>query len=212
MNRAVTWLTAGAALLLSACAGLEPEPAPESAASFEAHASRLRAITHWEMRGRIAIDTGTEARQGRFTWWQEGDSLRVLIRGPLGAQAVEISGDGRLLSLRSRRETRTLHDPETQLSEMLGWWLPITSLPNWLLGLPDPRFPAESAIVDAALLRGLDQRAWTVSYAEYQNQGPVVIPSGITFKHAPLELVVTIDDWVAGTGSSLELDASRRAQ
>ena len=212
MIPAANRLSVAAALLLAGCAGLQPETPPQSPASFQVHEQRLRAITHWEMRGRIAVDTGTEARQGRFTWWQDGESLRVVIRGPLGSQAVEISGDGELLNLRSRRETRTLEDPETQLSEMLGWWLPITSLPNWLLGLPDPRFPSDSTVIDTALLRDLEQRAWSVSYREYANQGAVTIPSGIVFRHAPLELVVTVDDWVDGTGASLELDGERRAQ
>ncbi|HMB72696.1 MAG TPA: lipoprotein insertase outer membrane protein LolB [Gammaproteobacteria bacterium] len=208
----VNWLCAAAALCLAACASLEPETEPDSDLSYEARENQLRAITQWEMRGRIAVDTGTQARQGRFTWWQDGESLRVVIRGPLGAQSVEISGDGDLLRLRARRETRTLRDPEAQLSELLGWWLPITSLPSWLLGLPDPRFPMEATLVDSALLRGLDQRAWTMTYTQYENRGPVVIPSGITFTHAPLELVVTIDDWVALADTSLELDGGRPAQ
>ena len=206
------WRVTAVVLVLSACTSLEPERPAAPERSFAAHENRLRAITHWEMRGRIAVDTGSEARQGRFTWWQDGESLRVVIRGPLGTQAVQIDGDREALRLRARRQTRTLSDPETQLSEMLGWWLPISSLPSWLLGLPDPRFPATSAVIDAELLRDLNQRAWRVSYTDYAQQGSTPIPAGITFTHAPLQLVVTVDEWVDRTGASLELDGERRAQ
>jgi outer membrane lipoprotein LolB len=97
--------------------------------------------------------------------------------------------------VRSRRETRVLTDPETQLSELLGWWLPISSLSSWLLGLPDDRFAAESTILDGGLLQGLEQRNWVMRYGDYAQREATLIPSGITFTHAPLELVVTIDDW-----------------
>jgi outer membrane lipoprotein LolB len=211
MKSAALRLTATAVMLASGCAGLDTEapPAPES--TFAENARELRAITQWEMRGRIAIDTGSEARQGRFTWWQDGESLRLNIRGPLNAGAVEIRGDADSLTVRSRRETRTLSDPELQLSELLGWWLPVTSLPNWLLGLPDPRFP-DASVVDGGRMRDLQQRAWAVRYSGYERHGSVEIPAGMTFSHSSLELVVTVDDWSAGAGSNLELDGGARAQ
>lgn len=211
MKPAASWLLAAAALL-AGCTNLETRPDAPQASSYSDNERELRAITHWQMRGRLAIDTGQDARQGRFTWWQEGESLRLNIRGPLNAGAVEIRGDGEELTVRSRRETRTLSDPELQLSELLGWWLPVTSLPDWLLGLPDPRFARTTAVIDAGRLRDLAQREWTIQYTQYQQHGDVAIPAAITFTHGTLELVVTVDDWSVQTEPNLELDGDARAQ
>jgi outer membrane lipoprotein LolB len=184
------------AMLLGGCV---TPPAPDSpdtpGRSWKQREDALRLVRTWEMRGRIAIDTGSEARQARFTWWQDGESLRLNVRGPLNAGAVEIRGDSETLTLRHRRETRTLTDPEYQLSELLGWWLPVTSLPNWLLGLPDERYPIAEITLDAARVSTLEQRAWSVRYTDYENRGSADIPGSIMLSHAPLELVVTIDTW-----------------
>jgi len=204
-------LVVAATFVLCSCANVTTEtPAPER--SLEDRSAQLRAVTNWEMRGRIAVDTGSDAWQGRFNWWQDGEALRLVIRGPVGARAVEITGDGSALTVRSRRETRVLDDPETQLSELLGWWMPISSLPSWLLGLPDERFAAESTVLDGGLLRGLEQRNWVMRYGDYAQREAALIPSGITLTHAPLELVVTIDDWSPQSASNLELNVDGRAQ
>jgi outer membrane lipoprotein LolB len=189
-------IASAAAMLLAGCVTPPETQAPGTAdQSFEQREDALRAVRNWEMRGRIAIDTGTEARQARFTWWQEGESLRLNVRGPLNAGAVEIRGDEQSLTLRHRRETRVLTDPELQLSELLGWWLPVTSLQSWLLALPDSRYPIAEITLKDARLQTLQQRAWFLRYADYKNQAAADIPASITLSHAPLELVVTIDAW-----------------
>lgn len=186
-----------AAALLGGCAATDTQPPAPAQISFDERARALRAVQNWEMRGRIAVATGTDegSWQGRFTWWQEAESLRVVIRGPLNTRPVEITGDGSQLRVRIRRETRVLEDPEAELSELLGWWLPITSLPSWLLGLPDDRYTVDAFVADRALPNAIGQRAWDIQYADYELHGAASIPSAVRLAHAPLELVVTVDEW-----------------
>ena len=202
----VSWsrLAAVAALILSGCVTPDTDSAGPAPATLEERSRLLSGVPNWEMRGRIAVDTGTEdgAWQGRFTWWQDAEALRVFIRGPLNSRPVEISGDGDQLTLRMRRETRVLEDPEAELSDLLGWWLPITSLPSWLLGLPDDRFAVATMVLDEARLNALEQRAWEIQYSAYEFQGAAEIPSSVRLVNEPLELVVTIDDWNAVTPDS----------
>jgi outer membrane lipoprotein LolB len=201
MKKSLSRLSAVAALLLAGCVTPDSDTAAP-ATTFDERSRQLRAVTNWEMRGRIAVDTGEDAWQGRFTWWQDAAALRVVIRGPLNARPVEISGDGNQLTVRTRRETRVLEDPESELSALLGWWLPISSLPSWLLGLPDDRFAATTMVLDEQKLDTLEQRAWEIEYAEYELQGTALIPSGMRLLNEPLELVVTIDEWNAKSPDS----------
>ena len=177
---------------VSGCATLTTET---DGLDAEARQQRIAKVTSWDLRGRISVDTGEDAFQGRFTWRQNEDQMRLSIRGPLGAGAVEIRGNEDELFVRSRGETWQMQDPELELSSLLGWWMPVSSLRYWLLGTADGRFTQISTIDEHGLLKSLEQRAWKLDYTRYALAGDVLIPRTLELSHAPLELAVTIDDW-----------------
>jgi outer membrane lipoprotein LolB len=186
-----------AAWLLGACATL---PVGTDGLSFEQRRAELAAVETWEMRGRLAIDTGGRAFQGSFNWRQNGETLELGVRGPLGAGVLQVQGAPDALSYTARGETRTLTDPEAELSALLGWWLPVASLPAWLLGLPDATYRATTEPGPDGTLALIDQRLWRVSYASYRlaqsngNRG-VLVPRRIDLTHNDLTLRVTVDAW-----------------
>ena len=185
--------------LLTACARL-PVVATDGR-SLEQRREVLEAVDSWEMRGRLAVDTGDErgAFQGRFSWRQESGSLELVVRSAIGAGVLQVSGPREALMVTHRGETRTLVDPERELSELVGWWLPIGSLPAWLLGLPDPDFRAETEAGADGTLAAFEQRLWRAAYPTYQlaggTQGAVLVPRRIDLSHETLELRLTIDAW-----------------
>jgi outer membrane lipoprotein LolB len=181
-----------AALLSTACATIPEESDGLSAAQ---RLARVSSLGNWEMRGRIAIDTGEDAYQGRFSWWQEDEMMTLLVRGPFGAGSVQISGTPAALVVRTRDGSWLLQDAEYELSALLGWWVPVTSLKWWLFGLPDAEFEANSRRTDNDLLSSLVQRAWTLEYESYQLTNGLLVPRTIDMQHDTLRLVVTIDDW-----------------
>lgn len=178
-------------VVLGGCQTLPLEP---DGLSFAERRDRLEAMPSWQIRGRIAIDTGEDAYQGRFNWWQDRDSLSLLIRGPFGAGSVEIAGTVDELTVRARGDTWVLNDAETELSALLGWWVPVASLKDWLLGYPDANYDART-VMAGTVLGGLEQRAWRLDYSEYQNAHGVLVPRRIDLRYESLRLVVTIDDW-----------------
>jgi outer membrane lipoprotein LolB len=187
-----------AALLLAACA---TQPVGTDGLSFDARRRALEGVDAWQMRGRLAVDTGERAFQGRFDWKQDADALDLAVRSPLGAGILEVAGAPEALTVTARGETRTLSNPETELSELLGWWLPIGSLPAWLLGLPDSGFQAVTQAGADGTLAGLEQRLWRVTYPTYQLAQTATAPSGlllprrIDLEHGTLKLRLTIDAW-----------------
>jgi outer membrane lipoprotein LolB len=194
-----------AALALSGCASL-PSVGSDGL-SYDDRRTRLEAVSAWEMRGRIAVETADGGGQARFYWLQNGDALELVVRGPFGGGVLRVSGTPRELTVTSRGDTRVLDDPETQLSEVVGWWLPVTSLHAWLLGFPDRQFPAEADVGPEGTLRALDQRLWRLDYATYQlgsdqlgaapaaDGASVLVPRRIDLAHGDLRVRLTIDDW-----------------
>ena len=191
-----------AAMVLSACATL---PSGTDGRDLAQRRETLASVASWEMRGRLVVDTGERAVQGRFNWRQDDDALELTVRGLLGAGSLQVAGRADALTVTARGETRTLTDPEAELSELVGWWLPIASLPHWLLGFPDPGFRAATEPGADGTLSALDQRLWQVAYPTYQlgtvagNADTVLVPRRIDLTHGELALRLTIDDWQAAS-------------
>lgn len=185
-------LAAGIAVVLGACAHVPPA---DDGLSFEARHARLQGVTAWEMRGRLAIETSDEAHLARFRWVQDDGELSLNVRGPFGAGSFEIEGTPPRLTVTARGDTWRLYDAETELSEWLGWWLPIESLSAWLLGAPDPEYATSSRVARDDALAAFEQRRWRVRYTEYMLAGELLIPHEIAFRHRDLAIDLTIDEW-----------------
>ena len=185
------------ALALTACARM---PVLDDGLGFEARQAALTAIPDWDIRGGIAVDDGERAYQARFSWQQRGEALELVVRSRVpGTRSFRIAGDETSLAVESRGETEVLTDPELQLSGMLGWWMPVTSAEHWLLGRPDPDYPAVPSTGTNATLARLDQREWQIAYEEYQMAEGRLVPRIIRLTHAPLELTLRILDWESAT-------------
>lgn len=193
-------VAAVAALLLGGCAHL---PVGGDGLSFEERRMRLEALEHWEMRGRLAVDTPERGGfQGSFQWRQAGEALTLAVRGPLGGGVLRVAGTPEALEVTARGETWSLADPERELSEMLGWWLPVTSLRDWLLGLPDRAYRVRAEPGPDGVLETLEQRLWQLDYVTYQLREDVLIPRRIDMSHGALRVRLTVDSWRPATEGS----------
>ena len=99
-----------AAATLAACARL---PVGTDGRSLAERRDTLDSVASWELRGRLTIDTGDRAVQGRFNWQQDDDALELVVRNALGAGILRVTGRPDALTVTARGETRTLTDPET---------------------------------------------------------------------------------------------------
>jgi len=178
--------------LVAGCATLPPGGDDMSYAQRRDH---LAQIDTWELRGRIAVNTGEQAFQGRFQWSQHPERLALSVRGPLGTNVLRVSGPRDSLTIEARGEVWTLEAPESQLSELVGWWLPVTSFPSWLLGIPDPAYAARERMSRDGVLESLAQRLWQLDYASYQLVAGVLIPRRIDLRHDQLEFRIVVDSW-----------------
>jgi outer membrane lipoprotein LolB len=197
----MTWravCAASAAALLGACTTL---PSGSDGRSLEQRRETFEAVAAWSMRGRLVVDTGDRGFQGSFNWRQNGDELELIVRGPLRNGVLRVEGRPDALSVTARGETHRLTDPEAELSELIGWWLPVASLPNWLLGLPDREFRAVTMPGADGTLASLEQRLWRADYPEYgltaldATGNEVLVPRRVELTHETLTLTLTIDDW-----------------
>jgi outer membrane lipoprotein LolB len=188
-----------AAAVLGACATV-PTTGSDGR-SLEQRREVLAGVAAWSMRGRLVVDSGDRGFQGSFNWRQRGDELELVVRGPLRNGVLRVEGRPDALTVTARGETHVLSDPEAELSELIGWWLPVASLPDWLLGLPDRDFRAVTVPGADGTLAALEQREWRADYTEYGLTAldgaatEVLVPRRVELTHAALALTLTIDEW-----------------
>ena len=190
------WRGAAAALMacaaLSGCASLRPGSDEMTYAERREHLGMLEA---WDLSGRIAVRNGEQAFQGRFRWSQRPDDLELVLRSPIGTNVMRVSGPLDQLMLEARGEQYSLEDPEAQLSALIGWWVPVTSFPSWLLGIPDPAYAARERLSPDGMLASLEQRLWRVDIANYQLAEGVLVPRRLDLRHDALDLRVVVDSF-----------------
>jgi len=182
----------GAMLLASGCVH---QAVVDDGLNFSQRQARLAATTQWSSAGRINIDTGQDSVSGRVSWQQQDDRLRLEIRGFLGARSFRIEGSPQELIVTERGEAHVLTDPEIELSDMFGWWLPVTSLEYWLLGRTDPGFPSTVDRGPGGTIAALEQRSWHIDYEEYQLAASLLVPRRLTLSYRSLVLKLLITDW-----------------
>ena len=176
----------GAALLLGGCAH---DAALDDNLTYAERQDRLSAIGDWDLSGQLIVDTGERRDRVRVAWEQRAERLRLTVRGTvIGAGTVRVEGDATGLVIEARGETRVLDDPEAELSNELGWQLPVMSLDSWLLGQPDRAYPSDVDRGPAGTVATLRQRDWTVDYEEYQLADGVLVPRVVALSHGSLSL------------------------
>ena len=176
----------GAALLLTGCVHV---PTVDDGLAVEERSVRLAALADWNLSGQLVVDTGERRDRVRISWEQRGENLRLTVRGAvIGGGSIRVTGDAERLVIEGRGESRVLTDPEADLSRELGWPLPVMSLENWLLGLPDAAYPAREDRGPAGVLASLTQRDWRIDYDEYQLAAGLLVPGAMTLTHESLEL------------------------
>ena len=192
-------LLLSAAVLLDGCALRRPQALP--GVDWAQRRERLLALDAWQARGRIAVKADSGGGQGNLQWEQQGAQARIRVSGPFGAGAYEIRWDPRTLTVSSRNGefSRDYAGPDAAeqfLTEQLGWSFPAASTRYWLLGVPDPGFPAQETFAPDGQLVALDQNGWAVTYDRYTDQSSLPMPAKITLQNSRARVRLVIDRWI----------------
>jgi len=199
-GQALAWV------MLLWCAGCAaPSVRPPDAVLDQAwrrHAATLTPISHWELRGRLAVQTDSRGGQATVTWVRADRRQSIQLNGPLGRGVVRVTQDERGARLEdSNRRMIEAGDAEQLVAEYTGWQLPIVYLDWWLRGLPVPELEAQRELDDQGRLRVLHQQDWTVRYQSYTRFDGYDLPSRMSVARgaAPpqpaIEVRFVIDRW-----------------
>jgi outer membrane lipoprotein LolB len=177
-----------AASLLAGCTTLpgRPLPARQQVGDFAL-----------EARFALRINTPGEAVQssgGRLSWQQKNGRSRLLLSNPLGFGIAEIESTPGHATLRTANgETRESDNPDSLLEEVTGQRLPVSRLPDWLLGRSTDPTKIQRDFLGRP--QQLLDAGWQVDYT-YDNAAAEALPSVLKLnRNGEIELRLRIEEW-----------------
>ena len=173
MNRSLKWLASlPACLLLCACVHLgEPRvtgPRPERSS-----------IAGFALEGRLSVKQGDHSYQAGVQWTHEPGAEKILLTGPLGQGLAELesTAEGARL-ITSDQKVLAAANADALALELLGFDLPLSALPDWVLGRSHP--------VDG----------WQVQVLRYESEDANALPLLLELQRGDdLTVRIKIDEW-----------------
>jgi outer membrane lipoprotein LolB len=189
--------------LCVACAAPVLRPSADRIeALWAAHEAATRPLSHWELRGRLAVQADDRGGQASLVWVREGGRHSIRLNGPLGRGVVRVTQDESGARLQdSEQRVFEAANAEELLFRYTGWRLPISDLDWWVLGLPIPGVAADRALDDAGRLQTLRQDGWVVRYEKYATVDGYDLPDRLQLTHAAdtdapeMRVRLVIDHW-----------------
>ncbi|MBT8421182.1 MAG: lipoprotein insertase outer membrane protein LolB [Gammaproteobacteria bacterium] len=213
------------AILLTACTTM-PEFSwltdQDSDAAWRARSSKLDNIHEWSATGRIAINMEDEAWNVGVHWRQQQDDYRIRFNAPLSSGSAQITGGPDGVTLMSAdHKTFSAADPESLLSEVMGWHIPVSGLRYWILGMPEANTPVDGVKTDLdGKLRQMEQSGWNIRYLSYRRIEDFELPVWLVLENASLNARIRVSSWALSADSAdkpgepepIEHDVSAAAQ
>ncbi len=180
-------------LLLGGCATLPPPAAP---IPWAQNLAQLRAISEFDLQGRLAAATGTEGFSAGLRWRQRDQAATIDLSAPLGFGAAHIEQSANTLQITTSKGVVLAGDAASdELQATLGFEPPLASLRYWMLGASDPASEAQESLDPQQRLIRLQQGGWQVDYGGYVQVQRHWLPRRLTVTRGALRLRVAVDEW-----------------
>ncbi len=179
--------------LLIGCASTPPSG---TSTPWPTRQAALTALTTWQAEGKIALRNGEAAESANLLWQQRQQQSELQLSGPLGMAATRISSDGHRLTIEQDGNTETM-DISTPAAIRLntGWDLPLTSLPYWMKGLPNPQLSSTATQLEQGRLKTIEQDGWSVTFIDYGDFDGYSLPTRIEVRRADTRARLAIRRW-----------------
>lgn len=188
------------ALVLAGCATVAQPPQPQAAeppASYPAHAERIATIHSFALNGRIAILTEKKGFSGGMRWHHHAEGDEIGFYSPIGAQLGQISrGPEGVTLTTSDRKTYAAEDAESLTQQTMGWSLPMSGLPDWVLGRPTAGEVEILAWDAAGHVQRMRQHGWDIEYPHYMESGGRQLPGKVVLRSPQLDLKLVVEQWI----------------
>ncbi len=191
-----------AALVLTACSITPPKGPGKSPDSpqWQQHQQEVRALNQYQTRGAFAYLSDQQKVYARFFWQQTGqDRYRLLLLNPLGSTEMELiaqPGSAQVTDNKGQKYTGT--DAEEMIGKLTGMPIPITSLRQWILGLPGDAtdYKLDDQYRLSEVNYSQNGKSWKVVYGGYDSSSKPALPSSLELTEGSQRIKLKMDNWI----------------
>lgn len=185
--------------LLTHCATLPAPQAPRNEnVAWDARSKTLTSVQTWNLQGLMAVRTHQDAFSATLKWQQQQQNYSILLLGPMGTNAVQLSGviAGPAQLVTADGKKYSANSAEDLLTKQLGWHLPVSNLFYWVRGLPVPNVAASKQFDRYNHLTQLEQQGWRIQYLRYSAANHVDLPTKIFLDNPSINVKIVISQWM----------------
>ncbi len=191
-----------AALVLTACSITPPKGPGKSPDSpqWRQHQQEVRALNQYQTRGAFAFLSDEQKVYARFFWQQTGqERYRLLLLNPLGSTELELNaqpGSAQIVDKNGKSYTGT--DAEEMIGKLTGMPIPITSLRQWILGLPGEAtdYKLDDQYRLSEVNYSQNGKNWKVVYGGYDSKTTPALPSNLELTQGSQRIKLKMDNWI----------------
>ncbi len=184
---------------LASCTTLREQPSSlNQSISWQERTMTLTKLQSWDISAIMAIRThaGNEGGTANLKWQQRKKEYSLLLYGPLGADAIKISGQPGHVSLETADGKKfNASTPELLLAQQTGWQLPVSDLYYWVRGLPAKGSPANMQFDSYHHLIRLNQAGWTVDFLRYSAVNQIDVPTKMILENWRINVKIIVNQW-----------------
>jgi outer membrane lipoprotein LolB len=158
--------------------------------------NQLRANQHWQVKGRVAVQTKDENLSATLEWEKSARNFDFHIYGLFGATYTHLIQNGDKATLKLPEDQVFHHkDAQALMDRQLGWNFPIDALGYWIKGLASGKKGEKVTRDINGQLQAIDFRGWHVSFSRYQEFSGYHMPKIIKAKHPQMTLKIAVKKW-----------------
>lgn len=185
--------------LLSACTTL-PD-GPETAVNLPSQLEKLKSVTRWQMKGKMAIRNEKEAVSAHVNWKTDEPDFNFRLTNMLGITLANIDFSDGMATLEADDKRWQDTSPARLIYQTTGWDIPAGKLLNWVKGLPlrGDDYKLNNKQLLASLSPGCEACGnWQVSYSNYGEEAGLWLPHQLMLTrtdNTKIWIKIRIDEW-----------------
>ncbi|KND61076.1 Outer membrane lipoprotein LolB precursor [Candidatus Burkholderia verschuerenii] len=198
LRRGALGLAAAAALVLAGCA-TQSTPTPTTTAT----SNSLSTQTMRAYRGRFAVTYNDQQgvqrnAYGNFDWQENGDTVTLQLRNPLGSTTAIVTSSPSLATLElPNRQPVNAENVSDLMQNTLGFALPVEGLRYWLQPSAAPNSRAKTERdpdSNNGRPKQIKQDGWTIDYVAYADAPATGVKHvNLSRDEPPLQIKLVLD-------------------
>ncbi len=189
-------------LITTLLAGCVSAPPPVTKVEWQTHQQKLQQISAFTVTGKLGYISPEKRQSLNFYWKQSKDFSQLRLTTFLGQSVFKltITPDGATIKTYDDK-TYSAANANELVYRLTGLHLPVTTLSDWLLGLPADadNYTLNPENTLANLDKSIAAETWHVNYSHYQNsefkKSLIPLPHGLKLTQSNVKLNLIISTW-----------------